>query len=329
MLARKAFCSWICPVGAIGEWIGLIGGAIARRLPGGAGRRSPGMISVPGRLDRVMRWARLPVLAAILVATAWSGELVFRAYDPYYVLFGMGGHDVRPWSYALVGAILAAAAILPMAWCRWICPLGAALWPLARGGLLRIARDRAACTGCRTCETVCPHSIAIADVDQVRSGECTLCMECVAACHGPGTLDLRAPGIRGRARAWAVPAVLVALAAMGVAAGSALAIPSFEREFAPAGRGTPVPATVEMQVEGMSCVDTARRAAAQVEGVDGVLRFTAYASRHTAKIEYDPSLTDVGELRRVLEGPVLDASTGQYLFHQYEVVNVDGCTVDR
>jgi polyferredoxin len=186
LLARKAFCSWVCPVGTVSEWIF----ALARRLGG----RVP--IEPPPRADHALRWLRFPVLAVILVFTWKTGELVFRAYDPYYILFSIHGHEVRLWSYAILAGVLATAFVIPMAWCRYLCPLGGTLWPLSVLGRLRLRRLETSCTGCAACTRACPHGIQVAKAVEVRSGECTLCLECVEACPAAGTLELRLEGLR-------------------------------------------------------------------------------------------------------------------------------------
>ncbi len=323
LFVRKAFCSWVCPVGTLEEWLAGLGRAVALFA---RGRRSPGMVDVPRRLDAALRLVRLPVLAAILVATALTGELVFRAYDPYYILFSLGGHDVRPWSWAIVACLGAAAVVVPMAWCRYLCPLGLALWPLSRVGLVAVERDGAACTSCRACDRACPHSLSVSTAGRVAFGECTLCLECTSACPTPGALGLRTPVLEARTSPWVVPALLVVLALAGTMGGSAVAIPSFTRDFAPiAGPAR----TVTMVVDGIRCVDTAKSAGRQLEGVAGVGRFRAHASRHGASVTYDPSRTSVGEIVRALESPVYDGDTGQYLFLQFTVLEVDTRPVER
>jgi polyferredoxin len=189
-LARKAFCSWVCPFGAVSEWLAALAGAVRRRW---TGTPAP-LVNPPRPVDGALRWLRLPVLGAVLYFTFKTGELVFRGYDPYYVLFSAHGHDVKLWSYAILVAVLAAGLLVPMAWCRYLCPLGIVLWPLSALGRLRLTRDDGSCTACGACDRSCPHGLEVSTVGQVRSGECTLCLECTRSCPSQGALELRLVG---------------------------------------------------------------------------------------------------------------------------------------
>ena len=191
VLARKAFCGWVCPVGALAEWEGKLAQRLFHRSD------FAGLVRVPPRVDRALRiLLRILVLAVILAATWTTGELVFRGYDPYYILFSANGHDVRAWSYAILGGLAVLGLVLPMAWCRYLCPLGTAIWPFSAIGRLRLARVDSHCTACGACDQACPQLIDVSRVSSVRSGECTLCLECTAVCPSDGALELRWAGAR-------------------------------------------------------------------------------------------------------------------------------------
>lgn len=189
LLARKAFCGWACPLGAVLEWTGRLGRKLFRR------RSFKGVWQPPLKGQRILQVVlRTAVLGVILAATWATGELVFRGYDPFYILFSVHGHDVRTWSYAILGGLLVLGVLFPLSWCKYLCPLGTALWPFAAVGRLRLERSEAACTGCGACDRACPQALAVAAVPGVRSGECTLCLECTEACPVPGALELRLKG---------------------------------------------------------------------------------------------------------------------------------------
>jgi len=196
LISRKSFCGWVCPVGAVSEWFAKLGRRLFPRRTEADGAPLHAL-EPPRRWDGALRWLRLPVLAVILFFTFRTGELIFRGYDPYYILFSFHGHDVRWWSYAVLGVILIGVVLIPMAWCRYLCPLGVSLWPFSAVGALRLVRNEEACTSCGACDRACPQAILVSRKPEVRSGECTMCFECTGVCPEPDVLELRLGG-RGR-----------------------------------------------------------------------------------------------------------------------------------
>ncbi|MEZ4647995.1 MAG: 4Fe-4S binding protein [Candidatus Eisenbacteria bacterium] len=332
LLARKSFCSWVCPVGTVSEWITRATRTLKQLSPKGGWNRAwryqiLGLYAPPPAVDRAFRWLRLPVLLVILALTFRSGELIFRPFDPYYVLFSFHGHDVQAYSYVILAALLVLAVWIPMAWCRYLCPLGAVLWPFARVGALRIGRDEATCTGCRACDLACPHSIEVSRLKSVNAGECTLCLECTEACPSSTTLSLRStPAVRN-ANGWVVPAVVVLLAIAGMAASNSVRIPSATRTFSSSVDAEA--ATVRFELTGVRCVDTSESAMARLTHVDGVVRATAYAATHEIDVEYDPAKTSPNQLQEAFEAPFQDPETGTWLFHSFTVVALDGERIVR
>lgn len=207
LLSKKSFCSWICPLGTVQEWIGRAGRRIfpgsgrgdgGRDHSGGHGSATAGARArwtfrrVPRKIDRWLVLVRYVVLIAIpvLTYTVWRYDLGFRKYDPFYILFTWGGHETAAFSFYIVIGVLAAAFFLPFAWCRYLCPLGAMMDPLSRAGGLRLRRNRETCTDCGACDDACPHAIPVSKYEEVTSHDCTNCMECAEACPEKGTLEL-------------------------------------------------------------------------------------------------------------------------------------------
>jgi ferredoxin len=317
-LARKSFCSWICPVGALSEWIGRIAGLARGKKARKQAPCSKSLYSPPATTDRYLRWLRLPVLLAILYFTAYTAELIFRPFCPYYVAFSFHGHEVQMWSYGIMALFVLGVVAIPMVWCRYLCPLGVAMWPFSRWSPLRIRREDDPCTSCGLCDKACAHGLPVSTVAEVTSGECTLCTDCVQVCPQPGALGLTFAGMGGRKLpTWVVAIIVVALVAVGYVGGDLIAIPSFAKEYNARPKTT---ASVEFIVKGVRCVDSAKSAATVFDGVPGVVTFTAYASRNLVNIEFDPSEIDISTLTKYMEGPVYDATTDQFVFHVFEVL---------
>ena len=123
---------------------------------------------------------------------------------------------------------------------------------------------------------------------------------------------------------WIVLVLIVVLALAGLGAARLIAIPSVTIDLHAEGEPAAAGQTVTFLVDGVKCVDTARRAASTLVGIPGVIRFVAYASRGRVEIDFDPRRTGVPALIEALEGPALDESSGEYLFHLYKVAEIDG-----
>lgn len=131
-----------------------------------------------------------------------------------------------------------------------------------------------------------------------------------------------------RAPAWLVPLLVVACAAAGVAGARLLVAPSLVEVYDRAqATNTAALRTSVLVVRGVKCVDTAERAARQLDEVAGVRRLEAFASRARLEVTYDPELADAATLREALEAPVRVPETGEYLFGLYEVVEMDGVKI--
>jgi polyferredoxin len=181
LAAKKSFCSWVCPLGTLQEWLGRLG----RRVFG----RSFGLPTGPDRILMNLRYVVL-IAVPVLTYTVWQFDLGFRAFDPFYILFTWGGHETAAFSFLIVVGVLVAALFVPFLWCRYLCPLGAALDPLSRAGALRVRRDGETCTSCGACDRACPQAIPVSTVDEVTARNCTNCLECVEECPVERALDL-------------------------------------------------------------------------------------------------------------------------------------------
>lgn len=181
LLAKKVFCSWVCPIGFIGELLSKIGIRIV-----------PEQFRISQRINRWLKLLRYVALGVVLLFTYRTGELILRGYDPFYALFSGMGHATLGNVTILVMALLVVGAlVIPMFFCRYLCPLGASLDPFGRLGLIKITRNEDTCQQCGDCQTACPHDLAPQDVETLRHRDCTNCLECVVACSEEDTLTLK------------------------------------------------------------------------------------------------------------------------------------------
>ncbi len=182
LIAKKAFCGWACPIGFLGELTCRLGGLFWKNRP-----------EVSDRVNSKLKLLRYAVLVVSLYFTYKLGELILRGYDPFYVIFSGFGHGTAGWiTYATLAAITVGALLIPMFFCRYLCPLGATFDPLSRLGLIKIVRDENLCTQCGDCRAACPHDLNPHEVVELRHRDCTNCLECLDACPVDGSLHVKA-----------------------------------------------------------------------------------------------------------------------------------------
>jgi polyferredoxin len=210
-LLRKAFCSWLCPVGTLSEYLWRSGHQIFRRN-----------CHLPRWLDIPLRSLKYLLLGFFVwaVANMSAGAVEEFMQTPYGVIA-----DVRMLNFfrylgetaAIVLAVLViASAFVQNFWCRYLCPYGALLGIVSFFSPLRIRRSEDACIDCAKCAKACPSNLPVDKLITIKSAECTGCLECVAVCPAEGALDMSLPKWtyaprEGRLPAWAMAAAIAVL----------------------------------------------------------------------------------------------------------------------
>jgi hypothetical protein len=319
LLVRRAFCSYVCPIGTLSEWLHRLGRRL--RLP---------VVRVPARVDRMLSGAKYMLLAVILYLTWRAGELIFRGFDPCYALISRHGADITWWAYAVAAAIGLASLVLSLPFCRWFCPLAAVLNPFSRFGWARVQRDGAACRDCGACVRRCPMAIPVDRGEQVTAARCIACLECVAGCAGTRTASLAWGPPRGWGRRWP-QAVLVGLVLVctssAVAASYLFPLPSFVKV-----RGTRpgTVAEVKLRVTGVTCRGSANLLAYflhrdDLDEVPGYLRIAAWPGANAAAVHvtYDPAVVVPEQIKRALVEPYYDALADRWRLPPFTIEGYD------
>jgi polyferredoxin len=188
LLFKKAFCSWICPIGTLSEALGNLG----RRL---LGRN----LAPPRWLDLPLRGIKYLLLLFFLWAIVRMDLLALEAFldGPYNRVADLRMYQFFAHMSALGLGVIGCLALLSVLvrgfWCRYLCPYGALLGSLSLLGPLRVTRRASTCIDCRRCTRACPSRIQVHQARRVHSDECTGCYRCVQACPVKDTLGMRPP----------------------------------------------------------------------------------------------------------------------------------------
>ena len=170
---RATFCGWLCPFGALQEFIGLL--AKLNKLP---------QLRLPPRLAKALSRGRYLILALLVGAAAFAPNAAVKMVEvePFKTAITVGFQREWPFLLWAIG-LLAAGAFTYKFFCRYLCPLGAAL---TLGGKLRrwkwLPRLEACGQPCQRCRQVCAYD-AIASDGKIDYDECFQCLDCVGIYH--------------------------------------------------------------------------------------------------------------------------------------------------
>ena len=211
-LFRKAFCSWLCPVGTLSEYLWRAGQQIF-----------PRNFQLPKWLDLPLRSLKYLLLGFFVwaIANMSAGAIEEFMRSPYGAIA-----DVRMLNFfrflggtaaIVLGVLVIASVLVQNFWCRYLCPYGALLGLTSFLSPLRIRRSEPACIDCAKCAKACPSNLPVEKLVTIKSAECTGCLECVAVCPAKETLSLTLPQIPGlvpqapKIPVWAMAASVAAL----------------------------------------------------------------------------------------------------------------------
>jgi polyferredoxin len=186
LVVKKAFCSWLCPVGTLSESLWMLGQKLFKKN-----------WTVPRWLDYPLRSLKY----LLLFFFAWSiaqmdvGALAGFIYSPYnkvadikmYLFFA----EIAGAALWTIGLLILFSVFIKNFWCRFLCPYGALLGIVGWLSPLKITRTSQTCIDCNLCTKACPSNINVAKAGRVWSDECMSCMACVQACPVKDTLEMR------------------------------------------------------------------------------------------------------------------------------------------
>ncbi len=189
LLVKKSFCSWLCPVGTVSEYLWKLGRKLFRRS-----------FVLPTWLDLPLRSLKYLLLAFFFFVSSPCPRRISAIFSPSP--FGIVA-DVKMLNFfRYIGArrnrrdlatLVVLSVFIQNFWCRFLCPYGALMGIVSALSPVKIRRDAQACIDCGKCNKACPSHLPVDSLIQIRSVECTGCMECVAVCPAQNALQLSLP----------------------------------------------------------------------------------------------------------------------------------------
>jgi len=170
---RGAFCGWLCPFGALQELLNRAARLI--RLP---------QIRVPFAVHQRLwpvKYIAFLVLFGLSLYQLSTGEEASEI-EPFKTAITL--HFGREWPFVLYAVILLFAGLfVERAFCRYLCPLGAALAIPARLRMFEwLWRYRECGNPCQRCANECPVQSIHPD-GHINPNECIQCLHCQMLYH--------------------------------------------------------------------------------------------------------------------------------------------------
>lgn len=214
LVLGRVWCSWVCPLGSLLDWLNPRPARQRRSEP------SPGwrlvkyallLVSLGAALFGSLAWLSLDPLAlltramttAVLPALVYALNALLAVVYAVRPLQGLANgldqalrssflpvrqpvFDQNWLTFGIVAGIIALNLVAARFWCRYVCPLGGLLSLLSRLALLRPVIG-GACNRCGQCAEICPAgAIETERGHHLAPGECTMCLDCLALCPQAG-----------------------------------------------------------------------------------------------------------------------------------------------
>jgi polyferredoxin len=192
LLARNAFCGWVCPLGFIQDMIAKFSSFVQKRfrlvrMAVKTLKARAGFLAV---IDKPLRLLKYAVLIWAVTGAAVYGVMVFRDYDPWAALWNLTELSLG-FGTAVLAIILVASLFVERPWCRYACPLGAATGLVSKLSPVYLKREGTACKSCAICSKSCPMGLDVHTPDTIKSQDCIGCLECIGSCPRAGALELK------------------------------------------------------------------------------------------------------------------------------------------
>ncbi|QGY45550.1 4Fe-4S binding protein [Maribellus comscasis] len=335
VLLSKLFCSYICPIGTISEWLGRLGDKLKIRF------------TIKGFADKALRSLKYILLFITLYFTLQSNELFCKKFDPYFgVASGFNSDVVILYVAISIALVVFGSIFIRLFWCKYLCPLGAIsnifkftlffaatlavylillqlgvyisyVYPLAvacAGGYIieltghqkskffpvaKITRNTDSCIDCQLCSKKCPQAIDVASLKTVKHVDCNLCGDCLLVCPEKNTLTIN------KKRNWnRVPVIAtVLLVILGITLGSVWEVPTIDERWEEPEVIENAAVFNQAGLKNIKCYGSSMAFANKMRNVEGVYGVATYVKHHRVKLYYNPEILNDEKIQELLFTP--------------------------
>ena len=203
----RIYCSVICPLGILQDFLAWIGRQPKKRrkLPYSYSPAKSGLRYGALVLFIVALVAGISSFVALLAPYSAYGRIANNLFQPLWMwgnnvlayfaerAGSYAFYETEVWLKSLPTFIIALGTFIILAilamrngrtYCNTICPVGTVLGFISRYSLFRITIDKDKCTGCSLCSRRCKAACIDYKNHRVDLSRCVACMDCIGQCKG-------------------------------------------------------------------------------------------------------------------------------------------------
>lgn len=336
ILVGKLFCSYVCPIGTVTEWLGRLGQKLKIR------------IEMPKLPDRLLRSLKYIILFAALYFTMTTSELFCKEFDPYFASANLFDNNDIVLYFAIPAFVLTilGSVFFRLFWCKYLCPLGAIsnifmnIVPVAAvimifaianalganlgfvylvAGIVlvgmiaelgfmksfflpipRVVRNNDTCSNCGLCDVKCPQGIKISEFKTINHIDCNLCTDCVYHCPLKNTLSIN----KSKNLRYLAPIAVVVLIAVSLGFSNGIEFTTISERWGDINPNNKLSTYEYVGLKNVKCYGSSMALKGTLENVEGIHGLDTYAKSHTVKIYYDPSVISENKVKSALFTPI-------------------------
>lgn len=337
ILFSKLFCGYLCPLGTLSEWMGKLGkrlhcnfevrqGAIIDRLLRVVKyvllfvifyytidaselfckRFDPYYAMATGFKGELIPW-----LSAIMVAILFLGSLFVKMFWCRYICPLGGLSNIFKFTPFFIAMMLLSWGLSKLGIeGAWVWALGAT----CAGGyllealkmrscfmpVLTIERDEQSCNGCTLCQKRCPYNIPVHQLTKVRQVDCTMCGNCISACH-TGSLQVN----KRKSLRWLPALLAVLLFGAALYLGNRWELPTIDEKWGDYEKRENLQTFKMEGLQSIKCFGSSKALSAKMQSVAGVYGVKTYVRSHSLELLYDPEVITERKLQELLFTPTI------------------------
>ncbi len=212
LIAKKGFCSWVCPIGFLSDGAAKVNKILFKRP-----------LRLPKAIDAFLRASKYLIAGFFIYQIFYKmpagsiEQFIQSSYNQFADIKMLKFFtDMSKTAFIVILVLIGLSILIRHFWCRYLCPYGALLGVIGFLSLGKIHREPSTCTGCGKCETACPGSIAIRQKRQINSPECSSCLTCIQSCPEKSVLKFKLLCSRQPLSAFAMAVFFVLIFTSGI-----------------------------------------------------------------------------------------------------------------